>query len=268
VTELDFKKYKRFFTFGCSFTHHIYPTWANILANEMPDAEFYNFGRSGAGNLYISAKISEANNSLKFTKDDLVMVMWSSFSREDRWINGLWKTQGNVYNNDYYDEDFCRKYVDPIGYIIRDLALISLTKGYLDSLGIDYRFMMSYDINFLEFKSGLFFKNDNHSKMIDIINKNYEDIIKSIPVCLSKYIVHEGISYILENGEQRTDTHPTPLIYYNFLKDHEFFLTEKSERYVSNCMEKISKCPSRELLLKAFDHEVHQVTKNNHKFII
>ena len=44
---------KRIFTFGCSFTNYLWSTWANILGYEFREAEFYNFGKSGAGNQYI-----------------------------------------------------------------------------------------------------------------------------------------------------------------------------------------------------------------------
>ena len=31
----DWTKYKRFFTFGCSFTCYMWPTWADIISKEM-----------------------------------------------------------------------------------------------------------------------------------------------------------------------------------------------------------------------------------------
>ena len=57
----EFKKYKRLFAFGCSFTCYIYPTWADIIYQSLnEDCEFYNCGRSGGGNLFISHRITEA----------------------------------------------------------------------------------------------------------------------------------------------------------------------------------------------------------------
>ena len=46
----NWEKYKRVFAFGCSFTHYSYPTWANLIAYQNTDAEFYNFGKAGMGN--------------------------------------------------------------------------------------------------------------------------------------------------------------------------------------------------------------------------
>jgi hypothetical protein len=84
--EIDYKKYKRVFIFGCSFTKYEWPTWANILSYEMPDAEIYNFAQSGAGNLFISERVIAANQRYRYNKDDLILLMWSTHSREDRYI--------------------------------------------------------------------------------------------------------------------------------------------------------------------------------------
>ena len=68
---------KRLFTFGCSFTSHDWATWANILGYELQllhGCEFYNFGRSGAGNAYIANVISQVDQVYKFNSNDLVIV--------------------------------------------------------------------------------------------------------------------------------------------------------------------------------------------------
>jgi hypothetical protein len=106
---IDFTKYKRFFTFGCSYTSYIWPTWADLISKDMPQAEFYNLGKTGSGNLCISSRVAEANNRFKFTDTDLVMVMFSSYTREDRWVEYEWMTKGNVYVNNVYTSDWVRK---------------------------------------------------------------------------------------------------------------------------------------------------------------
>ena len=140
---IDLTKYKRFFAFGCSFTCYLWPTWADIVSKEMPQAKFYNLGKQGAGNLCISSKVAEANNRFKFTDTDLVMVMFSSYTREDRWVESEWVTHGNVFVNDVYPKDWVRKFADERGYLIRDASLIDLTTGYLKSLSCDSFTMLS-----------------------------------------------------------------------------------------------------------------------------
>ncbi len=129
---IDFSQVNRIFAFGCSFTHYIYPTWADLIAMQYPDKLYYNFGKAGMGNLAISCRIIEASKRYQFNDNDLIMVMWSTFSRDDRWLNGSWYAQGNVYNSEYPDI-FVRDFNDPVGHIIRDQAIIELTKKYLNN---------------------------------------------------------------------------------------------------------------------------------------
>ena len=46
IQYLDKKKYKRFFAFGCSYTEYFWPTWPDIIGQEIPyyenwDGEVY-----------------------------------------------------------------------------------------------------------------------------------------------------------------------------------------------------------------------------------
>ena len=131
---IDYSKYKRVFTFGCSFTNYMFPTWADIMAKEMSHCEFHNLGTSGSGNLLISNRIAQANCQFNFCETDLVMIMFTTAYREDRYIDGQWITKGNVYSQDYYDSNFVKKYCDPDYYILRDLGIIQLVKGYMKNL--------------------------------------------------------------------------------------------------------------------------------------
>ena len=59
MIELFSKKPTRIFTFGCSFTDYIWPTWANIIAYDL-NIPFHNYGRGGAGNQFIFNTIMQA----------------------------------------------------------------------------------------------------------------------------------------------------------------------------------------------------------------
>ena len=65
---MKLENYKRFFAFGCSLTRYHWPTWADIIAREIPES--YNYGQSGAGNLFISNQVVEANVRHKFNDTD------------------------------------------------------------------------------------------------------------------------------------------------------------------------------------------------------
>jgi hypothetical protein len=104
-----------------------------------------NWGRCGAGNQYISTRLWEANTEHKFNKDDIILLQWSSFFREDRYHMGAgWHTPGNFNANNTNDEAFVVNnyryenswdYADPIWATMRDCALISSTHKALENIG-------------------------------------------------------------------------------------------------------------------------------------
>jgi len=127
------EKPKRLFTFGCSFTKFWqWGTWANILAYDL-DIPFYNLGRGGAGNSYIANRISQTDNVYKFTKDDLVLVCWSTYAREDRWTEQGWTGDGNIYNDDTYPKEFVMNFCSDEHFLLKDMSLINLIDGYLEN---------------------------------------------------------------------------------------------------------------------------------------
>ena len=120
-------------------TSYWWPTWADIIAREIPES--YNFGQSGGGNMFIACQVTEANLRHKFNSDDLVIIMWSGVSREDRFVRNYWSTPGNIFTQNEYDEQFIQKFADPVGYLLRDLNLITMCYKMLDNLDIDYHML-------------------------------------------------------------------------------------------------------------------------------
>ena len=131
---------KRLFTFGCSFTNFFWPTWADILGKEFDT--FENWGKNGAGNAFMLYSLMECIKRNTLTKNDTVVIMWSSIDREDRWVHGSWQLEGGVFNGqEPYTGDYVKKFADPTGFIIRDLAIISATKKILESIGCKWYFL-------------------------------------------------------------------------------------------------------------------------------
>jgi len=126
---------KRLFTFGCSYTQYTWPTWADIL-KECTECKTYNFGRAGIGNVGIMHKIIEADLKYKFTKDDVIAIVWSCWSREDRYHSGEWASHGNVFNNPLYDRKFIRKYWSYENDIVKNAtAIICINKLFSEIIG-------------------------------------------------------------------------------------------------------------------------------------
>lgn len=117
------KNYNRLFAFGCSFTKWPYPTWADIISWEL-NIPYQNWGIYGLGNTGIFHRMVESDILNTFTENDLILVMWSSWTREDRYINGKWEAHGSVLNNVFYDENFIKKYWSLENDIIKNATAI------------------------------------------------------------------------------------------------------------------------------------------------
>jgi hypothetical protein len=141
----------RFFAFGCSFTaSDSRPTWADIVGQQF--TEYQNWARSGMGNQFIFNQLIEANIKNKFTANDTVIIMWSSITREDRYVKNLsgWFGQGNIYWSNEYPQEFIKKFTCDRGYLLRDLAVISAAKDLLNSWGVNYKFLSMMPIGAFE----------------------------------------------------------------------------------------------------------------------
>jgi hypothetical protein len=134
--------HKRIFCFGCSFTDYkTMPTWADILKLhfEKTDTEIYNLGKRGAGNYYIFNTIVEKSLEYNFTKDDLILIQWSGFLREDRFKDGKWYTPGNIITQDIYSKSVVDKwFFDEEGMTKRDYSYIHSIQKMLESDNINY----------------------------------------------------------------------------------------------------------------------------------
>jgi hypothetical protein len=185
----------RFFAFGCSFTNSKYPTWADIVARGYDHYE--NWGQPGAGNSFIFYSLMECHKRNKITRDDVVMIMWSSIGREDRYVDGQWLTPGSIYNQTDYDADFVKKFTDPTGYLLRDAAHLAGAKALLDAMGCQYYFFSIVPFNVPD---------DNVFKIFSIDNKIlnlYADEFKSVRPSVYEVIFnHNWYSRV---GRKETD---------------------------------------------------------------
>jgi len=126
----------RLFTFGCSFTEYDWPTWADLIGHTLHQDgyEYYNFGLAGTGNYYILASMIKANNDFKFTDTDIIMVMWSSWTREDRLLPNNnntvgWTNAGNLLNSSFYTQHFIEKYWSMDHDIIKNITCITAAQA-------------------------------------------------------------------------------------------------------------------------------------------
>ena len=207
---MDFAKYKRAFLFGCSFTTYYWPTWADLIKQEISDT--YVYAKVGAGNVYIYQAIVEAVLKHDIAEGDLVMVMLSNVTREDRYTKSEgWITPGNLFHQNTYDQAFMKKFFCEKGYLMRDLSLIKGMESVLEITKSDYHFMSIVPMNSLssnEIKmSGVDEVLSLYSTVLDKIKPSVLDIVFNgdwnTRTNRPKYYTHWASGLY-------TDNHPTP----------------------------------------------------------
>lgn len=136
-------QYKRIFTFGCSWTNYLWPTWADMIRYST-DIPVENWGVAGIGNVGIMHRMLECDLINKFTDEDLIITQWTNWTREDRVLQGdNWLAGGNVFNNRYYDSKFIERYWSWDNDVVKNAgAIISANK----------MFNIAYQFNMLPYK--------------------------------------------------------------------------------------------------------------------
>lgn len=137
---------KRLFVFGCSFTAYSWPTWADFLSTEFDYYE--NWALSGLGNRAIMERISECNAMNTFTKDDTVIVQWTTHLRNDFFHRfgpndrpAGWKTAGSIFNYinvDLYDQKWIDNFFYEPAWVMHNLNYISMTQKFLNETGCNW----------------------------------------------------------------------------------------------------------------------------------
>ena len=237
IKDIDLGKYKRLITIGCSFTRYKWATWADLLAAELsPDAEFINQGQSGAGNLYIAVNLNQYMNKLNLGHEDLVVIMWSTFYREDRYMYKQWITPGNIFTQNQIDMDFVEKHCDVRGMMLRDLSIIDSTMRMLQHQDFDSVGLMGVNIDQQSMYAGI--SDEDAMQDLDEIKQFYNNI----PVVHPDLCTFCGGSfeptYKYVNSPHKPwggdgsifeDYHPTSFTYRDYLTSLGFNMTDSSK---------------------------------------
>ena len=207
----------RLFTFGCSFTGWEWWTWADIVAGtrnwyDSPDGNYdywENFAVPGAGNQLIFNKLIHAITEHNICDTDTVMIMWTNVSREDRFINGNWKTEGNVFTNGFYDDEFIKKYVDIIGYYERDIPTMHAAQMLLDHIGCKNKIMSMVDVvNYGQYDN--FDYSDKIKHLTDKFSDSLQRILPSVHDVVFNYDYSSRPLPDIDRTADIRSCHPTP----------------------------------------------------------
>jgi len=224
---------KRLFTFGCSFTKWSWPTWNDYIGLSFD--EYYNFACGGADNKNILYRLLQADKNYKFTSDDCVMVMFSSFNRmsyvdKHHYIKNI----GDIIDHNIKAHPMGKTYNFETAVYDSCIAIQSI-ESILKSKNVKYEFLQSMKHNFY------------HEDF-----KARADIKKNLDYCLDlfKYPVMENWVYencdfdkekITWQDNGNRDGHPPMKHHFDYVK--EFFpqyITDKVIEYYNIQQEKFS----------------------------
>lgn len=154
---------KRFFAFGCSFTRHQWPTYADFIAVNYD--EYYNLARGGASNTYIMSRLVETDSLVNFNPEtDFVIVMLSGFNRFSWLDNHKWRTNGDLHSWQFHmnrntDEkasheramlNFCNEMLNDNWIIYQNWISVKAIKNILASKNIPHKILAG--MNFFDNK--------------------------------------------------------------------------------------------------------------------
>lgn len=163
ATSIDFSKYNKLITIGCSFTQWYWPEWGDILTKQHPNMELANYGKFGSGIDYALHTLTGLIANGTINNKSLVAIMTSSYHRDDTYslvpteqlrqhalndqLHHAYKDYelydcGNWYNNSDLiqlkwlagNEFNCN---DSRGYLIKTLSILASINALLNSCAGD-----------------------------------------------------------------------------------------------------------------------------------
>ena len=240
----------RLFVLGCSFSNYAWPTWVDMLGLEFD--KFENWAFPGLGNRAIAERVAEIHARNQLTKDDTVIIQWTSHLRHD-WHatdnrhqdNAGWKTSGSIFNyinEELYNEKWIRTFWDENSYMMHTFNNILLTQNFLNGIGCNWRMTSMGYIN----KMNSDYPDDTHGEKTKEVNiwesapglKIYETIFKD----KSKWITpvgsfawtHETKPYKFISVQDKSvfteDRHPTIIQHNDYLNKHVLPSINKSQK--------------------------------------
>ena len=241
----------RFFAFGCSYTHYLYPTWADLYGAEFD--EYYNLAQIGAGNQCIFEKLVEADITYQFKPDDTIIIMWSTCHRHDLYKDNKWVTPGHIFSAaQVYDEEYIRNYFDIKGSILHTFNYIYAAKKLLEQTDSKWSMgsmaSMTSAINEKLHQYGILFKYlEKLTKVKTIFTEfpelqKYEFLFESDWLSLDaitnskKYYDYADFCMLSYSGEYcdlERDHHPSPKMHLGWLVRNNIITnTEKQEQII------------------------------------
>jgi len=211
----------RLFTFGCSLTRYHWPTWADILGQSFE--EFYNWGNRGAGNRQILERFSEAVAKNAFLPDDVIIIQWTDYHRFDyhMWnpeAHETWYPGGGLFSNTEQDPTkglVISKLWNEQSYQMHSLNFIQAGVALARTTRCRVYMTFAHDLR-PDFNTGEF---QGYKKMMQNSFWLPGDMYSWLIVNHDKRLSFQGADMGNLSDEPQIDHHPTPIMYYHWLKE-------------------------------------------------
>jgi hypothetical protein len=221
---------KRFFSFGCSFTKWCWPTWNDYIGLNFD--EYHSYGRGGADNKNILYRLLQADREYKFTSDDTVMVMFTSFNRMS-YVDKHHRIRniGDIIDDNIKAHPMGKNYNFPTAVYDSCIAIQSV-ESILKSKNVKYEFLQSMKHDFY---------NDDFEAEGEV-KEDLDYCLDLFKYPIMENWVYENYDFLKERVVWKDinthDGHPTMKHHFDFVK--EFFpqyITDKVIEYYDNQQE-------------------------------
>lgn len=221
---------KRFFSFGCSFSSFWWPTWNDYIGLNFD--EYYSYGCGGADNKNILYRLLQADREYKFTSDDTVMVMFTSFNRMS-YVDKHHRIRniGDIIDDNIKAHPMGKNYNFPTAVYDSCIAIQSV-ESILKSKNVKYEFLQSMKHDFY---------NDDFEAEGEV-KEDLDYCLDLFKYPIMENWVYENYDFLKERVVWKDinthDGHPTMKHHFDFVK--EFFpqyITDKVIEYYDNQQE-------------------------------
>ena len=206
----------RIFTFGCSFTHYEWPTWADII---LKGNNGYNLGVRGGGFDMILYRIIEADRVFNFNNNDTIIVMFTTPLRMDLIYsedNPSWSQQGQVITS-YFVKHYNELY-SINGLLYKSFNDMHIIKNYLDNRNLKYYFSSINTLFEEYYNNEPYFRDEFIShEILDFINLTKKEIKLDFDDMMGFFYKNKIKYKIWKNSG--LDYHPTPKYHYKWVTD-------------------------------------------------
>ena len=281
---------KRLFVLGCSFSNYAWPTWADILGQEFDI--FENWAFPGLGNRAIAERVAEIHARNKLTKDDTVIVQWTSHLRHD-WHaadtrhqdNAGWKTSGSLFNyinQSIFDEQWIKTFWSETSYMMHTFNHILLTQEFLNGIGCNWRMT---SMGYISKMNSDYPSNDHGEQMpeidiwesspaLKVYKRIFEDKSKWIKPVGTFAWNHETKPYKFTSVQDKSvftvDRHPTIIQHKDYYDKHilpSLGISQKQTKKVKHWIDTINRIYDNshrdfDLFCENIDKEISD--RNNH----